>query len=164
MIPISGISEMILFVVSFGGIGGLLGYLALVWSNTTAHLLKQAEEQSEALLRSNELAQALTLLQESVKLWPDHGDVQVRWAAALSRTGQPDEAIKVLDGYLSKHPDDTDRLLVAMRLLYDARILGRPLLSAEEDRTRFMRYFSAYEKLNGAKLPQASEWKKHFQR
>ena len=54
VIPISGISEMILFVVSFGGIGGLLGYLALVWSNTTAHLLKQADEQSEALLRSNE--------------------------------------------------------------------------------------------------------------
>ena len=119
---------------------------------------------ADALLRSNELAQALTLLQESVKLWPDHGDVQVRWAAALSRTGQPDEAIKVLDGYLSKHPDDTDRLLVAMRLLYDARILGRPLVSAEEDRTRFLRYFSAYEKLNGAKLPQASEWRKHFER
>jgi len=119
---------------------------------------------ADALLRSNELAQALTLLQESVKLWPDHGDVQVRWAAALSRTGQPDEAIKVLDGYLSKHPDDTDRLLVAMRLLYDARILSRPLVSAEEDRARFLRYFSAYEKLNGSKLTVAAEWRKYFEK
>lgn len=119
---------------------------------------------SDALLRSNQLAQALALLQESVKLWPENGDVQVRWATALSRTGQPDEAIKVLDGYLSKHADDTDRLLVAMRLLYDAKILGRPLISAEEDRTRFLRYFSAYEKLNGPKLTVAAEWRKYFDR
>src|SRR5262245_20665414 len=78
---------------------------------------------------------------------------------ALSKAGQPDEAIKVLDGYLSRHPDDPDRLLTAMRLLYDARILGKPLSSPEEDRTQFLRYFSAYEKLNGSKLPQAQEWR-----
>jgi VWFA-related protein len=118
----------------------------------------------DALLRSNQTAQALNVLQESVKLWPENGEVQVRWATALSKAGQPAEAIKVLDGYLSRHPDDPDRLLTAMRLLYDARILGKPLSSPEEDRTQFLRYFSAYEKLNGSKLPQAQEWKKYFDR
>jgi methyl-accepting chemotaxis protein len=47
-------SQMIMFVVGFAGIGGVLAYLALYWSNTTTHLIKQAGEQSEALLRSNE--------------------------------------------------------------------------------------------------------------
>jgi methyl-accepting chemotaxis protein len=53
-LPLSGADAMIVFVVGFLTVGGLLAYLALLWSNTTTHLLNQAQEQSEALLRSNE--------------------------------------------------------------------------------------------------------------
>ncbi|HYN10486.1 MAG TPA: hypothetical protein VES67_24065 [Vicinamibacterales bacterium] len=83
---------------------------------------------------------------------------------ALSLAGQPDQAIKTLDGYLSRRPADGDRLLLSMRLLYEARILGRPLDTADADRAQFLRYFSAYEKLSGAKLDTAREWRKYFDR
>jgi hypothetical protein len=49
-----------------------------------------------------------------------------------------------------------------MRLLYEARILGRPLDTAEADRAQFLRYFSTYEKLGGSKLDEARQWRKHF--
>jgi VWFA-related protein len=119
---------------------------------------------SDALLRSNETAQALNLLREVTKLWPDNDDVLMRWGTALSMSGQPDQAIKALDVYLSHRPADGDRLLLAMRLLYEARILGRPLDTADADRAQFLRYFAAYEKLSGAKLDTARAWMKHFER
>ena len=59
---------------------------------------------SDALLRANETAQALNLLREVVKLWPDNDDVLMRWGTALSMAGQPDQAIKTLDAYLSRRP------------------------------------------------------------
>lgn len=119
---------------------------------------------SDALLRSNEPAQALNLLRETIKLWPENDDVVRRLGTALSMAGQPAQAIRTLDGYLSRHPADADGLLLVMRLLYEARILGRPLDTAEADRTQFLRYFEAYEKLGHAKLEQARGWKKHFER
>src|SRR5262245_49256774 len=53
-IPLTGIGQLACFVAIFGAVGALLAYVAALWSNTTAQLLKQAQEQSEALLGSNE--------------------------------------------------------------------------------------------------------------
>jgi methyl-accepting chemotaxis protein len=53
-IPLTGTGQFISFVAIFGAIGALLAYVAALWSNTTAQLIKQAHEQSEALLGSNE--------------------------------------------------------------------------------------------------------------
>jgi predicted Zn-dependent protease len=118
---------------------------------------------ADALLRSNETAQALNLLRETRKLWPENDEVLMRLGTALSKAGQPDQAVKTLDGYLTRHPDDAERRLLVMRLLYEARILGRPLESASADRALFLQHFGAYEKINGASLDQAREWKKHFE-
>jgi methyl-accepting chemotaxis protein len=46
--------QMIFYVIVFGVVGALLAYMAMLWSSTTAKLIKQAHEQSEALLGSNE--------------------------------------------------------------------------------------------------------------
>jgi VWFA-related protein len=117
---------------------------------------------ADALLRSRETAQAVNLLRETVKLWPGNDDVLMRLGTALSMAGQPEQAVKTLDGYLSRHPDDGDRVLLVMRLLYEARVLGRPLDTADADRAQFLRYFATYEKINGVRMDQAREWKKHF--
>jgi predicted Zn-dependent protease len=119
---------------------------------------------SDALLRSNETAQALNLLRETQKLWPENDAVLMRLGTALSKAGQPDQAVKALDGYLSRHPEDADRLLLVMRLLYEARVLGRPLDTADADRALFLRHFTAYEKISGERLDQARGWRKHFER
>ena len=70
------------------------------------------------------------------------------------------EALQVLDPYLAKHPADQDRLMLAMRLLYDAAVAGKPIDSAAQDKARFARYFAAYEKTGGPQLALAAEWKK----
>jgi thioredoxin-like negative regulator of GroEL len=119
---------------------------------------------ADALLRSRETAQAVNLLRETVKLWPENDDVLMRLGTALSMAGQPEHAVKTLDGYLSRHLDDAERVLLVMRMLYEARILGRPLETADADRAKFLRYFAAYENINGARMDQAREWKKHFER
>jgi VWFA-related protein len=117
---------------------------------------------ADALLRSNEIAQALNLLRETSKLWPENDDVRMRMGTALSMAGQPAEAVTIIEGYLSRRPDDADRRLLVLRLLYEARILGRPLASAQGDRDRFLRHFAVYEKMNGPKLDQVREWRTHF--
>ncbi len=50
----SGMGATITFVVGFLSVGGLLTYMTMLWSNITTRLINQAQEQSEALLRSNE--------------------------------------------------------------------------------------------------------------
>ena len=54
VIVLSGIGQTIVVLFTFASIGGLLAYLALVWSSSTAHFLDQAKEQSEALFESNQ--------------------------------------------------------------------------------------------------------------
>jgi tetratricopeptide (TPR) repeat protein len=117
---------------------------------------------ADSLLRTNETAQALNLLRETQKLWPENDDVRMRVGTALSMAGQPADAVTIIEAYLSRRPDDGDRRVLVMKLLYEARILGRPLASAEADRDQFLRHFAAYEKMNGAKLEQVRGWRKHF--
>lgn len=117
---------------------------------------------ADSLLRTNETAQAMNLLRETLKLWPENDDVKMRVGTALSMAGQPAEAVTILEAYLSRRPDDGDRRVLVMKLLYEAKILGRPLASADADRGQFLRHFAAYEKMNGAKLEQVREWRKHF--
>jgi methyl-accepting chemotaxis protein len=47
-------SQLGFFLAIFGAVGALLAYMAALWSTNTAQLIKQAQEQSEALLGSNE--------------------------------------------------------------------------------------------------------------
>lgn len=119
---------------------------------------------ADALLRSGEAPQAVDLLRDAARLWPENDDVLMRWGTALSRAGQGDLALRVLDPYLSRHMDDGDRLLLGMRLIYEARTAGRAIESTGVDRARFMKYFDAYVAIKGADLARAREWRKFVDR
>ena len=45
--------------------------------------------------------------------------------------GNPSAALALLDPYLVRHPADADALFLALRLLYDGKGAGRPVLSAD---------------------------------
>lgn len=113
----------------------------------------------DALLRLRRTADAIGVLREAALLWPDVDDVMMRFGTALAQGGQSADALKILDPYLTKHADDQDRLLLAMRLIYEAKSAGKPIDSVENDRARFGRYFTAYEKTGGAQLALAAQWK-----
>jgi VWFA-related protein len=112
----------------------------------------------DAMLRLHRTADAIGLLREAAILWPDVDEVTMRFGTALAQGGQSADALKVLDPYLEKHAADQDRLMLAMRLLYEAKSANRPIDSVENDRAKFNRYFAAYEKSNGPQLALARQW------
>jgi hypothetical protein len=76
----------------------------------------------------------------------------------FSRAGDPKQTLTLLDPYFTRHPDDTDRLMLAMRLIYEAKSASKPIESADADRARFHRYFDAYTRANGPEIAQARQW------
>jgi VWFA-related protein len=113
----------------------------------------------DAMLRLHRTADAIGLLREAAALWPDAGEVAMRFGTALAQGGQAANALKVLDPYLQTHATDVDRLMLAMRLVYEARSANRPIDTVENDRARFHRYFAAYEQTGGPQLELARQWK-----
>jgi tetratricopeptide (TPR) repeat protein len=119
---------------------------------------------ADAQLRLGEIPQALDVLREATRLWPENDDVRMRWATALARAGQGDLAAKVLGPYLERHPADELRLLLGMRLIYEARVAGRPIVSMDDDRTTFLRYFESYGRTPASAMTQAAEWRRFVDR
>jgi VWFA-related protein len=118
----------------------------------------------DALLRLRDADQAVNILQEAAALWPENEQVQLRLGTAQAMADHPVEALKTLEPYLSRHPDDVERLFVALRLLYEAKASGRPVTSAEEDRALFSRYAAAYAAASGPQRAVVDQWKKFMQR
>ena len=116
----------------------------------------------DALLRLRDVAQAIDVLSEASKLWPADDRVAERLATAFVMASKPADALRVLDPYLARHPDDHERLFLALRTLYEARAAGRNIGTPDEDRERFLRYAEAYAAAKGPQLPLVEEWKRHL--
>ena len=114
----------------------------------------------DGLLRLRDVDQALDILKEASTLWPDNEQVQLRLGTALAMAGQPAEALATLDPYLQKHPDDHERLFVALRTIYEARAAGQPIKSKDEDRALFNRYATQYATAKGPQQAIVDQWKK----
>jgi methyl-accepting chemotaxis protein len=54
VVPLSGNARVIMTFLTFGAIGGLLAFLAMLWSGSTVHFVDQQREQAEALFDSNQ--------------------------------------------------------------------------------------------------------------
>jgi VWFA-related protein len=116
----------------------------------------------DALLRLRDGKQAVEALTEAHTHWPADNDVTLRLGTALIMAGQPAEGLRTLEPYLAQHPEDGDRLFLAMRALYEARRSGHPIVSAEEDRATFMRYAAAYSAAKGSQQALVDQWRKFF--
>jgi VWFA-related protein len=119
---------------------------------------------SDALVRANQLPQALAVLNDATKEWPGNDDVLARKATTLARAGEPLQTVTLLDPYFTRHADDAERLLLVMKLIYDARSLNRPIETVELDRARFKRYYDLYTKIPGVDLTLAQQWLRFVER
>jgi VWFA-related protein len=115
---------------------------------------------ADALLRLRETDQALDILGEARSLWPDSAEVALRLGTAHALAGHRAEALDALEPYLAAHPDDVERLFVALRVLYDAHAAGAPVRGVEEDRRLFVRYAEAYKGVLGSQAALVEEWRK----
>jgi VWFA-related protein len=118
----------------------------------------------DALLRMRDMDQAIDVLTEARTLWPADDQVTLRLGTALVMANKPADAIKVLEPYLAAHPDDHERLFLALRALYEARSSGRPLATAEADRAMFNRYAEAYAAAKGPQQALVDQWRKVIQK
>jgi tetratricopeptide (TPR) repeat protein len=114
----------------------------------------------DALLRLREADKALAILDDAAAQWPANEEVQVRIGAALAMAGKRADALVKLESYLDKHPDDQERQLVALRMLYQARADGKPIRSTNEDRALFTRWATAYAAAKGPQLALVEQWRK----
>jgi hypothetical protein len=114
----------------------------------------------DAFLRLHEEDQAIDILKEASTLWPGRAEVQMRLGTAYAQANRPVEAIQTLDPYLTEHPQDQERLFVALRAIYEARSVGKAIGTAEEDRQRFDRYATAYAKAGGTQQALVDQWRK----
>jgi predicted Zn-dependent protease len=94
----------------------------------------------DAFLRVGDMSEALDILKEAAGLWPENDQIELRLGTAYARASKPVEAVQALDRYLSRHPEDQDRLFIALRAVYEARSTGQAIETVEEDRKRFERY------------------------
>lgn len=118
----------------------------------------------DALLRTRDLAPALELLADASSRWPENDDIRVRLGTAQALSGQPVEAVRTLDPYLTSHPTDHERLLLALRMVFEARSLGQAVESIPADRERFATYAAAYHLAGGKELEMVAAWKRVIDR
>ena len=114
----------------------------------------------DALLRMRSIDQAIDILTEARTLWPADEQVSLRLATALMMANRSAESLKVLEPYLAAHPDDHERLFLALRALYEARSAGRVLGTADSDRALFIRYANAYALARGPQQALVDQWRK----
>jgi len=118
----------------------------------------------DAFLRLREVDAALDILKEASSLWPGNEQVQLRLGTAYAQAQKPVDAVRALDQYLAQHPDDQERLLIALKAIYDARSAGQSIGTVQEDRQRFERYASAYVAAGGTQVALVEQWRKFVNR
>lgn len=118
----------------------------------------------DALLRTRAIRPALEALVDATNRWPDSDDIRVRLGTAQALSGQAAEAVRTLIPFLERHPADQDRMLLALRMLFEARAAGTSVESIEADRSRFASYAEAYARAGGTALEQVAAWRKVMDR
>jgi VWFA-related protein len=118
----------------------------------------------DAFLRLREIDAALDILKEASGLWPGNEQVQLRLGTAYAQAAKPVDAVRALDAYLTQHPEDQERLLIALKSIYDARSAGQSIGTVQEDRQRFERYATAYVATGGPQGALVEQWRKFVNR
>ena len=88
----------------------------------------------DAFLRIGDMNEALDILKEAAGHVAGNDQVELRLGTAYARASKPVEAVQALDPYLAQHPDDQERLFIALRSIYEARSTGQSIGTVEEDR------------------------------
>jgi Flp pilus assembly protein TadD len=116
---------------------------ALVNGDDIPHLY---EWLSHTLLRSHSLGQAQGILEEANEKWPGDPRFTGALASVYATFGRGQEAVRLLEQYLEKTPDDREAALVGVEWLYQIQLANRVVHSREEDlhlaRTWAVRYGS----------------------
>jgi len=99
---------------------------------------------ADARLRDGQPGSVIDILKPAYQRTPTDDEIGHRLMAAYLMTGRFEEALPVLDGYLSRNPTDQTALLAAVYAQYQVATRERLVLPAS-DLTKLARYVRAYE-------------------
>jgi hypothetical protein len=99
---------------------------------------------ADARLRTGQPASVIDVLKPAFERMPADEQIAKRLAMAYVMTGRYDDAVPVLDMYLTKHPADPDALFSAILAQYEIASRAKVALS-DAERAKLMRYARAYK-------------------
>jgi VWFA-related protein len=99
---------------------------------------------ADARLRDGQPASVIDVLKPAYQRTPDEDEIGTRLMASYLMTGRFEEAIPVVDGYLSRNPTDQNALVAAVYAQYQVATRERLVLPASE-LTKLNGYVRAYD-------------------
>ena len=84
IVPLNNTGRSIVALLAFATAGGMLAYIAMLWSGSTAHFVAQSGEQSEALFHSNQ-----KLLEKNIQQIELGSELSTRSCTRLSLLSTP---------------------------------------------------------------------------
>jgi VWFA-related protein len=112
----------------------------------------------DALMRTRDLAQARTILEEGAVKWPSDLRFTKPLALLYATFGQAREAVRTLERYLSDRHDDVEALYLGVEWIYQLHSAGAVAQTRAEDVNLARGYANAYEKAKGPEVRLVKQW------
>ena len=112
----------------------------------------------DALLRQGRGDLAFQVLDGARARWPDDEEINRRFATAAIAAGRYVEGLEGIEDVLASGTADEPLLTLGLLVLYEAFSNGEPVVSAEQDRARMMRFADAYRSRGGPSLALVETW------
>jgi tetratricopeptide (TPR) repeat protein len=119
---------------------------------------------SDTLLRTNDLPQARTILEEATTQWPDDARFAKPMAMVYATFGRGREAVRMLQRHLEADPNDVEVLRLAIEWIYHLHAAGIAAETRADDISLARAYGETYEKLRGPQLPLVRQWIEYLER
>jgi VWFA-related protein len=113
---------------------------------------------AEALLRDGRGDQAFQVLEQARGRWPDHEDLNRRFASAAIAAGRYVEGLDAIDDLVASGAQDEPLLALGLLVLYEAFANGQAVVSEDADRVRMTRFADEYRARGGPSLALVETW------
>jgi tetratricopeptide (TPR) repeat protein len=113
---------------------------------------------ADALIRTRDMVQARSILEEAVAKWPSDVRFAKPLALVYATAGLGREAVRTIEQHLEAEPDDVDGLAMAVEWIYHLRTAGAVARNPAEDLRHAREYADAYEQAKGPLLELVREW------
>jgi hypothetical protein len=113
---------------------------------------------TDALLRQGRGDLALQALDGPRARWPHDEGLKRRLVVAALLAGKYADGLRAVDDLLQQGAEDEPSLALALLVLYEAFVNGRPVENIDQDRARMTRFADAYRGIGGPSLALVDVW------
>jgi VWFA-related protein len=119
---------------------------------------------ADGWLRLGQPEAALGPLREALERNAQDDNVRRNLAIAQSHLGLHAQAYPTIVPFLDRNPTDTDALMIALHALYQIRVEGKTIGTADEDKAKAATYARAYADANGPNAALVGKWAEYLSR